>query len=311
MAKKKPTAADIKSQYGFVALLARSVPEVNGVLKRAIREKWTPQRFSMAVADTRWWKTTSADRREWITQKIADPASAKAAQWEGGRMVQGRAELLGIPVPSMSKAQQIWLSGTLYGFEGAELDGYIFREGVKGRDLVAGIKTWGGRFGEVANEMLSAAFDYGYLGSTWETSSWGRKAAQDIADEAADILSKGGTANTERWLQKMQNFAAAKYSPFADRIQAGQSVREIAQPYIEAVSNTLELNPNDVGLDERLIEQALQGRKDENGQATGMTVWQVEQAARKDERWRTTKNANDAVGSLLTELGKRFGKVGS
>lgn len=309
---KKPTKADIKSQYGFVAELSKAVPEINRILQRALKEQWTAQRFSMAVADTDWWRSKAATSREWLVQKITDPRTAEIEMINGAHKVQNRAEYLGLPIPSWDRAKRIWINGMLQGFgdSGQHFDAHLWlTSDARKRDPYELIKNSGGLIGSLASEMLSMAFDYDYLGGEWETSEWGRRAARDIVNHIDDIMQAGGEGSLDAWKNKMINFAASKYTPFAERIRAGETPMEIARPYMQVVSEILEIPETELSLDETLIERAMQGTMNEKGEAVGMTTWQVAQAARKDARWRTTNNARAAVGSLLTEIGTRFGKI--
>lgn len=309
---RKPSKADIKSQYGFVAELSKSVPEINRILKRAIQEQWTAQRFSMAVADTRWWRKNAATTREWLVQKITDPRTAEIEMRNGAHKVQNRAEYLGVPIPSWERAKRIWLNGMLQGFgdSGQHFDAHVYlTTRSKKQNPYDLIKNSGGLIGSLASEMIQMGFDYDYLGGDWEKTPAGRSAAREIVSHIDDIMQAGGEGSLDSWKNKMINYAASKYAPFAERIRAGETPMAIARPYMQVVSEVLEIPETELTLREKLIERAMQGTMNEQGAAVGMTTWQVAQAARKDARWRTTNNARTAVGSLLTEIGTRFGKI--
>ena len=67
----------------------------------------------------------------------------------------------------------------------------------------------------------------------------------------------------------------------ADRINAGYTVKQIADPYIQSQARLLELNPDSIGLSDPSIQQALMS-KDQSGKPAAMSVWEYEQQLRND-----------------------------
>lgn len=301
MAEGDPKPADVKASYGFVALLAKEVPTIGGLLKKAVKGKWSPQRFAMAIANTRWWKQTPAPAREWLVTRITDPATANREMNNGAADVRNRAGVLGVGHGSWGYAKKTWLNAKLRGYEGETLDGYIFRRANLG-SRADRMKRAGGRYGQLISEMGEMAYQYGYTTTTnWEKAP---QATYQILSAANKIMEDGGQAQPTDWHNRMKSFAASKYGAFADRIRGGETVLDIAQPYMQAVAETLELNPEELGLDDKLVKRAMQGKD-------ALPVHEVELAARKDARWRKTDNARESAGELLTTLGRAFGKIAS
>lgn len=308
MTTPEPTAADYQASYGFVAMLGNSVPEIKGLLDQAVREKWTPQRFSMAVNSTSWWKNTGAANREWIVKLATDPTTAAQQQLAGADDIRNRAALLGVPLMSVEDAKHLWLRSKLEGLTDDSLNAAIFRTSKGYGSPLAAAQQAGGRYGQLINEMFRAAEDYGYVEGDWQKSS----AVGEIVNAANTIMASGGSANAEAWKTKMINYASTKYAPFADRIRAGETVNDIARPYKQALAETWETAESDIGLNEGLLARALQGVPPENGgNPIGMPVWQLQMKAREDVRWRKTDNAKAKAAEMATELGKMFGKIAS
>lgn len=303
MAEGDPKPADLKASYGFVALLAKEVPAIGSLLKKAVKGKWTPQRFAMSVANTRWWRQTPASKREWLVTRITDPRTAQREMINGAADIRNRAEVLGVGQGSWGYAKQTWLNAKIRGYEGETLDGYIFRRAnLNAGNRVARMERAGGRYGQLISEMGEMAYQYGYTTTKdWEKAP---QATYQILKAANKIMEDGGQAQPTAWHNRMKSFAASKYSAFGDRIQAGETVLDIAQPYMQAVSDTLELNPEELGLDDKLVKRAMEGKQ-------ALAVHEVERAARQDTRWRKTDNAMESAGEMLTTLGKAFGKVAS
>src|SRR5687767_13216895 len=106
----EPTQEDIRAGYGFVALLGNAVPEINSILNQAVKDKWTPDRFVMTVANTSWWRTKPAAERDWVIKYVTDPAQAEREIWAGADSIRNLSVQLGVPMPSVEKAKDIWLA---------------------------------------------------------------------------------------------------------------------------------------------------------------------------------------------------------
>ena len=122
------TPEDVKAQYGFVALLAQAIPEIGQLMQQAVAEKWTAQRFQMAVANTNWWKTTPPQTREWVTRQYADPAGAAREMKTGGDQVGMLAGKYGFDLKDPARAQQLWLNAKLAGYDDRMLELYVFND---------------------------------------------------------------------------------------------------------------------------------------------------------------------------------------
>ncbi len=300
-APKPPSAADIKAQYGFVTALARAIPEIGSLIKKAVAQKWTAERMQMEVANTKWWKATPSPTRQWLTQKIADPASATQALQAGGTNVHALAGGLGLPL-TVGKAQEIWLYGQLHGYDEQAMRGLIFRN-LQNRNALPGDDAASGEYGTLLTQARELAAAYGYN-------------PKDLANQVRAAAGSGlqfgdvGQDALAGWQTKLKNYAKAKYAAFADRFEQGETVMDIAQPYIDAYSQVLEVNPQDVSLDDKYVQKALQGQSQAGKPPAAQAVWQFQQELRKDPRWGFTQNARQSAAEAITILGQKMGMIG-
>lgn len=300
-AKRKKNEANLKASYGFVAMLAKKVPELGNLLKKAVSQKWTSQRFQMEVANSKWWKGTAAQTRQWITQQVSDPASANRNRIVGGRKVAALAGALGLSGGITDAiAQDIWLDTQLAGYDEQQVRAEIFNR-LSGK---VPLDQAGGAFGAEINQAREMAANYGYTPADLE---------KQIRAAAGGGLKFGDASESglSLWETKLKNYAKSKYAAFADRIDAGETVMDIAQPYMDRYAEILEVNPTDVGLNDPLLQKALQGTHEAGKPPAGKPVWQFEEDLRKDPRWGYTNNAMQQTADVATTIGKAFGMIGS
>lgn len=289
-----PKPEDVKAQYGFVALLAQSIPEISGLLDRATRESWTADRFSMEVANTSWWRNTPSGQRQWITQQIADPATANSALDIGGNSVLQRANEIGVGL-SVDQARAIWVESKIHNLDDKNLTGLIF---ARAKPIAEDLTKYGGKVGQIVNEALKMAYSYGYQSPSL---------MDDINEQVRLNMFSGGDVGLEGWRSKMINYASRTYAPWAEQIRGGETVADIAKPYQDAFRKILEVQ--DVPMTDPLIQQALQGKASDKG-PLAPAVWEFEKGLRQDARWGYTQNARETAAQTATAIGKAFGMIG-
>jgi hypothetical protein len=220
----------------------------------------------------------------------------------GGDEVTQRALTYGFQGVPHEAAQKIWLEGQLRGYDEKMMDTWVFNA-IFSLGRAGKVTTVGGEVGARMSDAQQLASAYGYVPRDLEAQI--RKAVGDSFSNSQDR-----TTGLVAWQEKLKNYAASKYAPFADRIKAGETVQDIAQPYIDIYSQTLELNPQDVGLDDRYLQQWMQGKTEAGKPPAAVPVWQAQQELRKDQRWGYTTNAKQAAAEAATVIGRAFGMIG-
>lgn len=122
----------------------------------------------------------------------------------------------------------------------------------------------------------------------------------------ANILS--GKAAQDTYDAQIKEIAKSRYPSLAEQIDAGYTVQSIASPYINAMSQILEINPETISINDPMIQQSLV-YIGPDGKPSQKPIWQMEQDARKDERWRYTKNAERELMGTGINLLRKYGLV--
>jgi hypothetical protein len=109
------------------------------------------------------------------------------------------------------------------------------------------------------------------------------------------------------WLTQQ---ASSRYPALADRLKAGETLMDIASPYMQSYAQTLELNPNAISLKDNMIQSALSA-KDAQGKPTTKSVWEFENDLRNDPRYMKTQQAQDKSMAIGHQVLRDFGFMGS
>jgi hypothetical protein len=129
-------------------------------------------------------------------------------------------------------------------------------------------------------------------------------AATDYANSiVAGKLDEDTASNTIR------ESAANAFPALADKIKAGIDLKTLADPYIQSMSNILELPDTGIDLFDPSIRKALAYTLPD-GKVGTRSIYDFEKELRKDPRWQYTNNARNDAASVATTVLKDFGFMG-
>lgn len=282
-------AATQAANYGYSIAFFNSNPELKNLLAAATKANWDAPTFVAKLQATNWFQTTSESLRKYQALKSSDPATFAQQQAAteahvlnlGGQM--GVAFGNGVSAHLADQAMQMgWSEDQLK----RVMDGML--------QVTNG--QYHGQAGAFQQQFQQIAGDYGINISDATMGNWVKRAVLGAEDQNSVKL-------------QAQQLAASKYVALRDRINQGETVRQIADPYLQSYGKILEVNPENLKLDDPLIQKALQS-KDAKGQPATQTVYDFEQTLRNDPRWAKTQNAQDLMSSTANSILSTFGLAG-
>ena len=103
-----------------------------------------------------------------------------------------------------------------------------------------------------------------------------------------------------------KTYLAGAYPAWSDRIAAGADPLDIAAPYRKRIATLLEIDEDQIGFDDGLLQRGLQS-VGADGKPRVMPLYEFEQEIRKDPRWEFTDNAYDVYSKVGEGLLRTFG----
>jgi hypothetical protein len=152
--------------------------------------------------------------------------------------------------------------------------------------------------GSAAEQLNSLRELAGSYGMQFDE-GWFNTAATNILTAKDDV---------DTYKEYIRDQAKSKFPTLSAQLDQGFTVRQLASPYIQTMSNILEIDPNTIGLNDIYVNQALTGLNDK-GEPSTKPLWQFEQDLRKDPRWNYTKNAQDSLMGTARKVLQDFGLV--
>jgi hypothetical protein len=128
---------------------------------------------------------------------------------------------------------------------------------------------------------------------------------QSIARYVSSIARGEQTVdNVKEDLRRM--YLAGAYPAWADRIDSGYDISDIAAPYKEKMAALLEIDDGSIDMNDSLLQMGLQG-VGPDGRPSVVPLYEFERMVRNDPRWQKTDNAYKAYSEVADSVLSMFG----
>lgn len=276
--------------YGYVQSMFDAIPELKKKFDQAVKEGWSTEKFQAAIRDTKWWKTHSQQERDYLTSTYGDPATAKQKYSAAYLHVQQMAAQLGIQGNDSSKK---FINAMAYNVAARGWNDDQLRMEM-GKHVYFDGDHWFGQGGEEQAKL----HDYAYAMGVTMSSSW-----YDMASRAVIR----GTGTDQQFQSEIRKQAKASFPQWSKQIDAGQTVSDLANPYLTTMSQILELPGGSINLFDPTIKKALNYKDPTTGEGQAKPLWQFENELRSDPRWKKTQNAQDSMMQIGHQVLADFG----
>lgn len=282
---------ELAEQYGFASSFLNSHWELKRLFEQAVAGGWSKDKFQAKLRDTGWFKNTNAESRKYLLEMSADPASAHM-RWDNTYLkVRQLANKIGIQEnPFTLNAINEATNSMIYkGWDEAALRFYL-----AGYIDLGYVPTQEGEAGEIYDQLHQYTYAMGVeLANEWYNTNT-RKIIQ-------------GVATVQDFKSEIAGLAKANYPQWKAQIEGGQTVSDIAQPYLQSMANILELPAGSVNLFDNTIKKALSYTNPSSMEKQAKPLWQFENELRSDPRWKQTKNAQDSLMQVGHKILADFG----
>jgi len=276
------------SQYGYTVAFMDAYPEIGQLIEKAVKENWTADKFQASLRNTNWWKTTSDQGRKMAALWTSDPAEWSQLWNRTQHHVMNILGELGGDSGDWNSINALSSKIIWEGWDDERVRSEVGNYVVFGKGGLAG-----GKAGEVQQDLNSYAYSMGVRNSD----DWFQSAVRQVVS---------GTQSAQTFKDQIRNQAMAAFPSFSDQLKAGQTMQDIAQPYMQSMSQILEIAPGQVNLFDKTVRNALSWR-DKEGKNSAMPLWQFQNQLRSDDRWKATQNAQDSIMGTAHNILQQFG----
>ncbi len=279
---------DLAQSYGFAYSFLNSDPSLKKLFQDAVSGSWTQQKFTAELKNTPWYQKNSESVRQWTFLASNDPATAQAKRGALLSQLRDTAGELGAVI-SASTLNKIAGNALMFGWNDAQIRDTLtqYVKAVNG--------TFYGAAGNNVDELRQLAWRNGIQIGTGTLQKW----AQSITS---------GNHSLEDYQRHVREMAAKAFPIYADQLESGVDMYDIANPYIQAKAKILEQNPADIDLFDIDVRRGLSSTG-QDGKPASMSLWQFEQNMRKKPEWLKTKSAQDQTMAMGHKILSDFGLV--
>ena len=289
-ASPKLSQKELAEDYGFTMSFLEANPELKKLFSDMVSKGYSKDMFQAKLRDTKWWKSHSDKEREYLTQTYTDPATAKQSFQAALVSTRQLAESLGIKDTkyTLARIQEAAYNVVAKGWSDSQLRYYL------GQYVSFDGGNMQGQGADVENELRTYAYSMGVnMSDKW------------YADNTRQVLR--GLATTSDYKNQMLRTAKAQFPQYSKQLDAGQTVADIASPYMQSMAQILELPAGSINLFDPTIKKALQYKDPSTLQGGSKPMWQFENELRSDPRWKQTQNAQDSLMQVGHQVLSDFG----
>jgi predicted RNA-binding Zn ribbon-like protein len=324
------TPEDFMAAYGVQLALINSDQSLKDLFNKATKENWSADRFKAEMLNTTWATTHAATWQANQRVMLESPATYAASYNRMRETIAALAVKDGIYITPDQVGAEIkptGPNGTYTATDIKQVDPSITRwvmdqGGATGltNDLITKHLAELGKInlalpgGQAASDMMNLKKYAGQMGM-------GNLALPPSGDPAAmgnDYFSSAaqsillGKSTIETWQADILKQAKGVFSAFAPALDAGQTIQNIAAPYINTLANLLEIPTSQIDMSAstgygKMVRDAMTGLDPANQKPIALYDFEKQIKARPE--WGQTNNARDTIMGGVGSLLKAFGKV--
>lgn len=284
------SAKEYAQQYGYQLSFLKEDPSLWSLFQKAKKQKWTAEKWQAELIESKWFRQHSDTYRQNLEQRNSDPGTWATRLEETRAALADAAAGMGAEV-SPKTLNKMASNALLYGWSTEQirnkLAGFV--------DTVKGTVHYGGEAADTEATLRQMGMDYGQKIGDNTLKKWVRQIAR-------------GNQTVNDFKAIMQDQAEAAYPAYSGQIRKGFSMKDIADPYIQQMAATLELNTSNIDIFSKPIQDALKNsRADEKGGSKEFSMYDFEVELRKDPRWARTKGAQDQAMQITKQVMSDWG----
>jgi hypothetical protein len=280
---------DIEEEYGLSYALFKAFPELDDLLKKAIANSYTPQRFQVELRQTKWFKKHSDVWRENTALFHSDPATFEERLGTVTTKLGDLAASVGASLTEPALAR-LAKRALLTGMSDEEL------RDVLSKHVRPSAQGYTGDLSSIEQGLRATAYANGVRLQDDQFKKWMQAIVR-------------GEASEDQFRTSIRNMAASAFPLYGEQVKGGVDLIDVATPYLNSMSEILELTPGSVDLHDPLVRKALAGTRDAKGNTAAMNTSEFENMLRQDQRWGYTKQANDSAKNFAVSMSRLWGFI--
>lgn len=250
---------------------------------------WDSAKFTAAIQNTNWFKTTPAGNRQYLFTQVFDPASATRDANTMARKILDYSNTMGLHMTLQQGAAMADQAIT-----GAWDDARIQQEIVGATKWSPTMNLGWGTISAAQTRIRGLAGDYGLPLANNTAYDWGSKIADGLSTE-------------QSFLSYAKDRAKLEHPYWSSQLDQGMTVRQLADPYLQNAGKLLGINPATIDLTDP--KWSFANKDPKTGTTVPMSQLDFTRKLMTDPTYGydQTDNAKQAAFNMVDQLSKTFG----
>jgi len=282
------------AEFGFSEVFLSTRPDIKAIVDKATDAGWTMDKFLDEVRTTKWWKNLSDAQKSFDVERAENPGEIQRKIAAAQVMIRSMATRMGYTTDSASAvARKYAIQAVRNGWGEDEIRLYVGGAYQKGGA--------GGMIGTTKQRLTQMASDYGINFGTGPTlTNWTRAVLQ-------------GVRTVEDYDNVLKEQAKKHYRAVASDFDAGFTLREILEPYLQTAAQELGVNPatldlTKAGLWTAAVQYVPKGERE--ARAMSQDEWVARMRTDSRYGYDKTQGAQKQGAELVNGIARAFGGQG-
>lgn len=277
------------AEFGFSEAFLATRPDIKKIVDQATEEAWTMDKFLDEVRGTKWWRNLSDSQKAYDVERAENPGEIKRKLASTTLLIRNMATRMGFDTNSANKAAKMLAEQAVRnGWSEEEIRLYVGARYSHGSSA--------GMAGQTQSQLKEMASQYGV--------KLGNRTANDITRAVLQ-----GVRTVEDYETFLRDTAKRQYRAIASDLDAGYTVRQILDPYLQAAADELGVNATTLDTTNSMWNAAITYVPKGEREPRPMTQDEWMSRVRTDTRygWDKTNNAQRQAAVLANELSRAMG----
>jgi hypothetical protein len=304
----------LSAKYAIAASILASDKTLQDALNRILAGKIVDPDLQLAeLQKSDWYLKNTEDYRKFQIAKTKNPATFEADLIKNTNALILKYKAAGIPITTQeatTMAEKLMMKSQTVNGKVVVYDDTFINQTLAGaidfskKRTIGNVTLYdlGGNTEKLANQLYDMAWDYGF-----QSTKSNKGFDQWLQNSVRGLVA--GTITEEDLKADLTNSAASAFPGLAAQLSRGQTLREAADPWLKAISDTWEIDQDALDLNDDFVNRIL-NQQDEKGNVTPMNLYQAKTAARKSPKWQFTERAKEEYTGMGQKILQDFGFLG-
>lgn len=306
--------ATLQAKFGIAAGVIGADDSLKAILNKILTEGITSEALmTQMIQGTPWYKNQTDAQRSYAYAKETNPGQFAADLQLNASNIVKQFMGNGISITAaqaIDYAQQLMQSVVIKDGKVVRYDQEYLNKIMANaidfskKSTIGGMTVFNmtGKLETVANELYKRAWDYGFPASTSNArfEEWFKNSMKGLI---------AGTLNVEDLDNELQSRAKSMFPGLTQQITQGQTLRQAADPWLNAIADTWEMDVNSLDLNNDYVQRAL-NYTDEKGNVSTMNLYDAKKMARRSSNWDYTSTAKEEKTKIASTILRDFGFLG-